>query len=210
MNTLDTVRFLAGMGAVPDAKMRQEMERGSSIYPDASEIPDVPYPANDSVQAQRELEHVAKMARSGADLALAVQADRDMGEPFRDYLSERLPGEDQSHVIDEVLRESSPLVMALKYRYMRPRPMQLAYMYGMKLRPKAKSVVQASPSYPSGHAMQSYLIAHRLADLYPSHKRALLDIARRIALSRITLGVHFLSDVEYGKRIAELVHGGVR
>src|SRR5437899_2958990 len=53
-------------------------------------------------------------------------------------------------------------------------------------------------SFPSGHTMTASSIALVLTYFYPSLEFALIFLAISIALSRIVLGMHFLSDVLAG------------
>jgi undecaprenyl-diphosphatase len=53
-------------------------------------------------------------------------------------------------------------------------------------------------SFPSGHTMTAFAVAISLSLFYPSLMPMLLLCAFSIALSRILLGMHFLSDVMAG------------
>ncbi len=50
-------------------------------------------------------------------------------------------------------------------------------------------------SFPSGHTITAFAVALSLAGFYPSLLVGLLFCASSIAVSRILLGMHFLSDV---------------
>jgi len=65
-------------------------------------------------------------------------------------------------------------------------------------------------SFPSGHTITGFAVALSLARFYPSLASGLLFCAVSIALSRILLGMHFLSDVVAGAVIgAILAYGSV-
>lgn len=53
-------------------------------------------------------------------------------------------------------------------------------------------------SFPSGHTMTAFSIALVISYFYPSLEGPLMFLAFSIALSRIVLGMHFLSDVLAG------------
>src|ERR1700724_3047608 len=53
-------------------------------------------------------------------------------------------------------------------------------------------------SFPSGHTMTAFAIALVVSYFYPSLEGTLFFIALSIAVSRIVLGMHFLSDVLAG------------
>lgn len=56
-------------------------------------------------------------------------------------------------------------------------------------------------SFPSGHTITAFAVAVPLGLFYPSLMAALLFCALSIAISRIVLGMHFLSDVLAGAAI---------
>jgi len=66
-------------------------------------------------------------------------------------------------------------------------------------------------SFPSGHTITGFAVSVSLIQFYPSMAAGLLFCALSIALSRILLGMHFLSDVLAGAAIgAVLAYGAVR
>jgi len=56
-------------------------------------------------------------------------------------------------------------------------------------------------SFPSGHTITAFSVAVSLATFYPVLLLGLLFCAFSVALSRILLGMHFLSDVLAGAAI---------
>jgi undecaprenyl-diphosphatase len=53
-------------------------------------------------------------------------------------------------------------------------------------------------SFPSGHAMSAFAIAIPLCIFYPELQTILLALSVSIAVSRVVLGMHFVSDVVVG------------
>jgi undecaprenyl-diphosphatase len=53
-------------------------------------------------------------------------------------------------------------------------------------------------SFPSGHSMSAFAIAIPLCIFYPELQAPLLGLSVSIALSRVILGMHFVSDVVVG------------
>jgi undecaprenyl-diphosphatase len=80
----------------------------------------------------------------------------------------------------------------LKKLSQRPRPCQLEPHCWSKVLPPDRF------SFPSGHTMTAFSIALVVSYFYPSLEGALFFVALSIALSRIVLGMHFLSDVLAG------------
>jgi len=56
-------------------------------------------------------------------------------------------------------------------------------------------------SFPSGHSMTSFAIAISLGHFYPEFTQALVIFALSVAVSRIVLGMHYLTDVVVGALI---------
>lgn len=61
-------------------------------------------------------------------------------------------------------------------------------------------------SYPSGHAMISFLLARTATDLVPSLGTTAMETAQRIARNRHVAGLHFPWDTAAGAQAAENVH----
>ncbi|HVA64573.1 MAG TPA: phosphatase PAP2 family protein [Terriglobales bacterium] len=88
--------------------------------------------------------------------------------------------------------------MVLKRLFRRPRP--CAHW------PHAWARVRAYDefSFPSGHSLTAFAIATALLLFYPDLRSLLLFCALSIALSRLLLGLHFLSDVLVGSALGVL------
>ena len=60
-------------------------------------------------------------------------------------------------------------------------------------------------SFPSGHALTAFAVATSLGLFYPAISPILLLCAASVALSRIVLGLHFLSDVVVGSGLGAIL-----
>ena len=56
-------------------------------------------------------------------------------------------------------------------------------------------------SFPSGHSMSAFAIAVPLCIFYPQLQAGLLALSLSIAVSRVILGMHFVSDVVVGSML---------
>jgi hypothetical protein len=105
-------------------------------------------------------------------------------------------------VLSKIALDLNPTIIKIKMFYQRPRPFQLAYYRQLNLFPHL-SVAANSPSYPSGHALQSYFICKLYSYKYKSKKSDLLSIAEEVAHSRKVMGLHYQSDNDFAKQIAD-------
>jgi undecaprenyl-diphosphatase len=60
-------------------------------------------------------------------------------------------------------------------------------------------------SFPSGHSITAFAVALPLGLFFPALMAALLFCAVSVAISRIVLGMHFLSDVLAGSAIGSML-----
>ena len=129
-----------------------------------------------------------------ADLIVALEKTLDMLDiPF---------DEEYIEYLTKVTEDLGAFIVQLKNHYQRPRPFQVAFYTEQNLHP-FNSISAQSPSYPSGHAMQSYLICNIIAYHYEEKKEQLLKIAKQIADSRIIMGIHYPSDNAFGIQVVK-------
>ncbi len=84
------------------------------------------------------------------------------------------------------------LFLLLKRVFHRPRPCEVEPHCWAHILPPDKF------SFPSGHSITAFAVAIALGICYPAFQVPLLVVAVSIALSRIMLGLHYLSDVVAG------------
>ena len=58
-----------------------------------------------------------------------------------------------------------------------------------------------TPSYPSGHSTQGYLVAEVLKDKYPNKSKQLDKKAKDISDSRNIARAHYKSDSDMGRKL---------
>lgn len=95
--------------------------------------------------------------------------------------------------IDEVRTEYD----ALKGQYNLRRPFEM----NDAIHPVGE--VRPVASYPSGHAIRATVYARLLAEIFPEHRGALLELGRQIGYGRVIAGVHFPIDVLAGQKLGE-------
>jgi undecaprenyl-diphosphatase len=60
-------------------------------------------------------------------------------------------------------------------------------------------------SFPSGHSTTAFAVALSLGSFYPEIMPLLLLLASNVAVSRVVIGMHFLSDVLVGSGMGALL-----
>lgn len=99
-------------------------------------------------------------------------------------------------LIEMALRVGQMVAVHFKLKYNRARPQQVF----PPLVPLLNSPWHAS--FPSGHSLESHMIALALAEVAPNTRKALIALADRIGHNREIAGVHYPSDTRAGKKIA--------
>ena len=164
------------------------MERGYDLSK-----PSKPEYYPDSVKESRKV----LRAMRNPDLEYFQLTDKTPRTAFMKYMDDKGLDYDKKE-LKRIIDDTEPVLMSLKHYYNRARPAQV----NDKINP-AKSVSANTPSYPSGHAYQSYMIARHLAKKHPRHFFSFYSIANRIAQARVSLGLHYPSD---NKKAFELAH----
>lgn len=111
-------------------------------------------------------------------------------------------GIDVEELCTEILKDVNPLLLKLKYHFQRPRPSQVAQYYKLKLFPY-QSFSADTPSYPSGHTLQAYVILNVIANKYPSEYQFCKEMINDVGYSRIYLGLHFATDNDFAKFVGQ-------
>ena len=100
------------------------------------------------------------------------------------------------NIAAKLIKESAPVILELKKHHNRPRPYDL----DKKLKAfKMKSM--ETPSYPSGHSVQGFLIGSYLSDKYPKSRKGFMATAKNISYSRRVARAHYKSDSKMGEKL---------
>ena len=120
---------------------------------------------------------------------------------------EKITGKDKD--IQKLINESAPIIMKIKKHHNRPRPKVIA----KKIKTNMEDMEMASmktPSYPSGHSAQGYLIGMFLSDKYPQKRDKLMKTARDISYSRRVARAHYKSDSLFGEQIGKDMYNEIK
>jgi membrane-associated phospholipid phosphatase len=137
--------------------------------------------------------------RTSENIQFFKLTDDNPMEAFRGKISD-----EKYNKINKIITSRKMINQIIFYKklYNRARPYQLA----PELVKALKSTTADNPSYPSGHPIQAYYAARILSKLEPKRKKEWEEIAERCANIRIIAGLHYPSDIEFGKRIANKIN----
>ena len=175
-----------------------------------SELTTYLFPKNSSNTCKEELnelvEYTNELLSDEQSLARFQKYDSDLTGWLIGFLVKyRVKKDDAVSLVNAINRDCLPLLMKLKFYFQRPRPYQLAYYNKLKLLPFV-SYSAHSPSYPSGHALQSEVFAKVVGDKYPSLFKIVNAFAKDIQMSRLFMGLHYQSDNDFSLVIADKIY----
>ena len=155
--------------------------------------PTIPvYPDNNKEIDYMVKEYISKRTQNDIDLFHLTDAS-----PV-DAFKTRITEEQYKKLYDIVESDQTRgKIMLYKRIFNRARPAQVA---PEKLN-ALTSMTGDNPSYPSGHAYQSFYTAKLLSKWEPARKNEWNEIAERIAYLRVYMGIHYPSDVEFARRL---------
>lgn len=197
---VSTIRF-----GEPTAKQHRNMQEDHSLIPiDSDERLLEDPPTNDSGETRvelMELQDRLDLERNAKEML--DKWDVDLLIPFVDYLKENNLSYKKT-ILNDIIHDSTVVILKQKYLYNRPRPYQINEMIGVKMN-HIISKTANSPAYPSGHSTQSRLIAMYLGSVHTDHAESLLELAEECGQSRLNAGVHYPSDHEAGVELAQIL-----
>jgi len=137
------------------------------------------------------------MKRMPSDVAFFRMTDMNPAAAFTQVIT---PDEMSVIEMDHIMTSTRLLFITkmLKWKYNRALPAQIApevinEANGTLLHSDSAS----TPSYPSGHAVQSYYLAKILAKKFPAKTQAIMEVATKCANIRIMAGHHYPSDRDF-------------
>lgn len=172
------------------------------------ELQKYPFPENDSDATRDELRELIRFQNAPEQkdneiITRFIKYDTSGIDIFKEYCRDTI-GTNMDKDIDQCMEDVKYVITKLKFRYQRPRPFQLARFYKARLFPYA-SPTAVSPSYPSGHTTQAYVLAEFIGSKFPEHYEFLIELAQDVAISRLFLGLHFSSDNDFGRLCAKKI-----
>ena len=190
----------------PNAEQAILVEKVGNFDSIANHFMDKPYPDNDGKYAQSELTKISEQMKNLEHtkvIEMCFKFDEDLSGMCQD-IAKQCGVANPKEFVNSVFSDIDSIILKLKFFYNRIRPFQLANIYQYPL--NAMPTISAqSPSYPSGHTIQSKVIADILSFKYPEHSSTLEKFAGKCSKSRVILGVHFPSDEVFGLQVATAI-----
>ena len=168
-----------------------------------SAIPLMNYPDYGSETFKEDIEEVVRcMSNPCLTLKFLDFSHKSVEKIYKDFLEKEynicLDWDEISSLLDEV----DSIVLRMKYKHKRPRPK----VFLKNISDRYDDVKESkSYSFPSGHTTIAYFLSGILSKYMPKAYDDLLTLAELIGQSRIENGVHFPTDVAYGKLVGEML-----
>lgn len=198
----------------PTLEQLQIMGRTNYLDSLFNELSQILPPPNSSEVIQKELNdavvYTAQLVQDADSRERFLQYDYSLSDYIKKASLEvgfsEEDAENVEKIIDDIIIDTSPLILRLKFNFSRARPYQLAFYYKLQVFPFT-TINTDTPAYPSGHAFQAKVITEVLGNKYPKHYHSLKQLSDDICMSRLYLGVHYQSDIDMGIYAADSVLG---
>lgn len=174
-----------------------------------TELKNFPPPTDDSSITQSEIANLIELTNNLSADPNTENRYIYYDNSFIKYISSVLTNaginkSEAESLMKDVYFDTFHILIKLKYHYQRVRPNQLAYYLNMPLFPY-NSISANTPSYPSGHCFQSKLFCEVLGNRYPKYYSSLMKLNDDICYSRLALGLHYQSDIDFAVYCADLI-----
>ena len=129
----------------------------------------------------------------------------DIEAAFKKTAKEQGIKDYDKNIAAKLIKESAPVILELKKYHNRKRPYDLDK--------NLKAIVLKSmktPSYPSGHSVQGFLIGNYLSDKYPRSRKGFMATAKNISYSRRVAHAHYKSDSKVGEELGNSMYKHIK
>ena len=190
----------------PTKEHKEFLEKNSLVDDLFLKFKDDYFPLNDSELVKDELNDIVDYINSISDeenkafLTRYKAYDRSLIQVITTTFKQK--GIDVENLCEDIIKDIRNLIYKLKYFYQRPRPYQLAQYYKLKLFPY-NSFSASTPSYPSGHTLEAYVILNVISDKYPNQYQFCREMIEDVAFSRLYLGLHYPTDNDFAIEVAK-------
>lgn len=164
---------------------------------------DFPFPKSSSDACKNEIREIISQTKNPVlreenSLQRFIQIDSNPVQAFQEIICSFLPDAEHASVneiIADIYSKVEPIAIRLKYHYNRPRPSVIAAYLKAPLFAH-NSLNLTKPSYPSVTVMAASCIAGVLSSKYPEIANDMQQMVHYITVSRLVLGLNYMSDAE--------------
>jgi len=167
-------------------------------------------PSNGSKTTKKELAYISELTTnlSSSELDLIKLVDSNPNLLYHKVIKKhglKFPYD----IFGKAWSIMSPVIKNLKYKFNRPRPYQLAPMYGIEIK-VVETGTHQTPAYPSGHTAYAALGAYVLSAKYPNYSSEFFSKVSSAGMARVLQGVHYPSDNEASMIISAAIWEDIR
>lgn len=162
------------------------------------------FPKNTSMQTYSELLYLKDLPE---DVEFVKKYD-DIKKIFKEVCIEHNL-EFPEKLVDDLIESSAGIILDLKYKFNRPRPKQLAKEYDIQIGGVELESMN-TPSYPSGHSTQGFLIGKVLQTKLPITTDSFYEAAKKISYSRNLARAHYPSDSQMGEELGSSMYSYIK
>ena len=101
----------------------------------------------------------------------------------------------------DLIQQATDTINYFKDKYDRKRPIEVD-----KTLDTLPSKTNKTPSYPSGHAVQSRIVAKYVGGKFPEHEVSLIEAGNECGYGRVLAGFHYPSDYEVGNLLGDKMY----
>tara|TARA_R100000951_G_scaffold74325_2_gene62638 strand:- start:1999 stop:2865 length:867 start_codon:yes stop_codon:yes gene_type:complete len=162
-------------------------------------------PSNNSFNTMLEVKELNKIPIDKA----FVKTHDDISSVFKDLAKRKGIKNYDEDIANDLIAESEPIIMDLKNHFNRPRPKVVAEKSSIEMQDIEMDSMK-TPSYPSGHSAQGFLIGLVLGDNYPRHRSAFKELAKKISYSRNVARAHYKTDSKFGELLGKSMYKHIK
>lgn len=164
-----------------------------------------PHPINSGKLTHKEIDFIIALTQKATKSQIAA-TDKYEGNILQEFLKycKKNKLNYNTKYLQKLRDDIKAFCYQLKNIYNRPRPHQLAVVYGKHI--SCRPIIRSeTPSYPSYSTLLSKTLASVITHNNPKHENDLHMIAKEVELSRLSGGFNYPSDNQVSLKIAEIL-----
>tara|TARA_R110002124_G_scaffold100566_1_gene247543 strand:+ start:1852 stop:2448 length:597 start_codon:yes stop_codon:yes gene_type:complete len=163
-----------------------------------------PKDESDKTVVELELLENVSMRLKDEDLSSIRKYNNNVLENYY-HILEQFSLEVDKEEVEELLTDIRIIVENEKTKHNRSRPSTIANKQGFEIKETVSS--NPTPSYPSKHSAESMFLSLYFAEQFPIYKDVMMEMANKIANSRLLSSNNYPTDNLAGQTIAHVLFG---